>query len=233
MRTKSSTHAPRRALLTAAVAFLCNAAPVFASGSAPSPPPRQVPPPSDAPAAPPNEARAEEKEKLLRAEAELLYARGYEEVQEAKKERQAGKADAAKKKFGKALKKFEGAVDRDGAYYQAWNMVGYCARNLGDLKRAFAAYEKCLTIQPDYDEAHEYLGEAFIQSGDLAKAKIQLAWLRAHDSEEAGELAEKIAAAEGKPAPTETKAAPAEDKTPPAETKPAEASGTGEGSGSR
>jgi hypothetical protein len=30
------------------------------------------------------------------------------------------------------------------------------------LKRAFAAYEKCLSIQPDYDEAHEYLGEAYI-----------------------------------------------------------------------
>jgi tetratricopeptide (TPR) repeat protein len=80
-------------------------------------------------------------------------------------------------------------------------MVGYCARNTGDLKRAFSAYQKCLAIQPDYDEAHEYLGEAYVQSGDLAKAKIELAWLRANDSDEADELAAIIAAAQGTTAP--------------------------------
>jgi len=127
-----------------------------------------------------------------RAAAEELYAKGYAEAQEAKQLKKDGKAGDAKKKFGKAIKKFESAVDRDPAYYQAWNMVGYCSRNLGDLKRAFSAYEKCLSIKPDYDEAHEYLGEAYIQSGDLAKAKIELAWLRANDSDEADELAEKI-----------------------------------------
>jgi len=132
------------------------------------------------------------KAKAARAEAEALYAKGYAEAQEGKKLNKDGKAGDAKKKFAKAIKKFEGAVERDRAYYEAWNMLGYCARNLGDLKRAFSAYETCLLIKPDYDEAHEYLGEAYLQSGDLAKAKVELAWLRANDSDEAAELAEKI-----------------------------------------
>jgi Tfp pilus assembly protein PilF len=80
-------------------------------------------------------------------------------------------------------------------------MLGYCARKTGDLKRAFDAYQKCLTINPEYEEAHEYLGEAYVMAGNLAKAKEQLAWLKSRKSEEAEELEEAIAKAEAAPAP--------------------------------
>jgi len=183
---------PRLASLGAAFVLALTAATALASGSSPAPPPRSVPPPSEMPSSTGKEAPDSVQAKENRAAAEELYAKGYAEAQEAKQLKRDGKAGDAKKKFGKAIKKFESAVDRDPAYYQAWNMVGYCSRNLGDLKRAFSAYEKCLSIKPDYDEAHEYLGEAYIQSGDLDKAKIELAWLRANDSDEADELAEKI-----------------------------------------
>jgi len=181
-----------RAALGVAFALALVAATASASGSAPSPPPRQAPPPSEMPPADQTQPPDSTKAKAARAELEQLYAKGYDEAQEAKKLKKDGKAGDAKKKFGKAIKKFESAVERDPAYYQAWNMLGYCSRNLGDLKRAFSAYEKCLSIKPDYDEAHEYLGEAYLQSGNLDKAKVELAWLRANDSDEAGELAEKI-----------------------------------------
>ena len=134
--------------------------------------------------------------KAARSEALQLYSKGYDEAQEAKKLKKVGQDGDAKKKFGKALKKFSEATDLDPAYYQAWNMVGFCSRKSGDLKRAFAAYEKCLAIQPEYEEAHEYLGEAYLMSGDRAKAKEQLAWLVGHKSKEAGELATKIEALE-------------------------------------
>jgi tetratricopeptide (TPR) repeat protein len=130
--------------------------------------------------------------KAARAEAEKLYTKGYDMTEEAKALDKAGKTGDAKKKYGKALKQFESAVDRDNNYYQAWNMIGFCSRHSGDLQKAFAAYQKCLSIAPDYEEAHEYLGEAYLQSGDIANAKMQLAWLRARDSEEADELAEAI-----------------------------------------
>ena len=196
----------------------------WSAGSAPEPPTK-----AQEPAFPATQGKpaGEEKVTAARAQAEKLYAEGYTEVEKAKKELEtAGKEKDAEKRFAKALKKFEGALERDPAYYQAWNMVGFCARHTGDLKRAFAAYEKCLTLQPDYDEAHEYLGEAYIQSGDLAKARVELAWLRANDSDEAHELAEKNSKAEGKAAPAgESKGAPAggskEAPAAPAEERPA------------
>jgi tetratricopeptide (TPR) repeat protein len=80
-------------------------------------------------------------------------------------------------------------------------------RKTGDLKRAFAAYQTCLSINPEYEEAHEYLGEAYVQSGDLPKAKQQLAWLRSRDSDEANELEESIDKAEGKTPSAEAKEA--------------------------
>jgi tetratricopeptide (TPR) repeat protein len=206
-------------------ALLLFAAIAAASGTAPPPPPRQEPPTPSA-AVQPEQPSAEDQAKAARAEAEKLYAKGYDIAQEAKKADEVGKQKDAKKKFGKALKQFEGAVERDPAYYQAWNMMGFCSRHVGDFKRAFASYEKCLSIKPDYDEAHEYLGEAYLQTGNLDQAKVQLAWLRAHDSDEAGELAEKIEAVEHK---EQTKEKPAPT---PGEDKPAPAAASGQGSGS-
>ena len=213
-----------------AAALSLSAVIATASGTAPSPPPRQESP-TPASSTQPEQLSAEAQAKAARAEAEKLYAKGWDMSEDAKKADAAGKEKDAKKKFGKALKQFEGAVERDPAYYQAWNMVGFCSRHAGDLKRAFDAYEKCLTIKPDYDEAHEYLGEAYLKAGNLDQAKVQLAWLRAHDSDEAGELAESIEAyGKGKPAPAPTSEsdhqkppasdeqkapAPGDDKTPP------------------
>lgn len=192
MIVNQATVRPRTAALGAALLLAFAAATASGSGSAPSAPPRSVPPPNEAPASDEKQTPDSTLAKAARIEAEDLYAKGYAEAQEGKQLKKDGKAGDAKKKFGKAIKKFEGAVQRDPAYYEAWNMVGYCSRNLGDLKRAFSAYEKCLSIKPDYAEAHEYRGEAYLQSGDLAKAKVELAWLRANDSDEADELAEKV-----------------------------------------
>jgi Flp pilus assembly protein TadD len=136
-----------------------------------------------------------------RADAEKAYAKGWEISEDAKKELAAGKSDSAKKKFGKALKRFKEATDYDPSYFEAWNMVGFCSRKSGDLKGSFAAYMKCLEIEPEYAQAHEYLGEAYLMTGDLAKAKEQLMWLVARKSEQAGELATKIESFEKNGAP--------------------------------
>jgi len=55
------------------------------------------------------------------------------------------------------------------------NWVGYSHRKLGNTDQAIGFYTKALTIAPDFTPAHEYLGEAYIQAHDLAKAKVQLA----------------------------------------------------------
>jgi len=132
-----------------------------------------------------------------KAEAEKAYAKGWAISQEAKQELSAGKSDSAKKKFGKALKKFKEATEIDPAYYQAWNMVGFCSRKSGDLKHSFEAYAKCIEIEPEYAPAHEYLGEAYLMKGDVPKAKEQLLWLVARKAtDEVNTLTQSIEAHE-------------------------------------
>ncbi|MGH7681080.1 MAG: tetratricopeptide repeat protein [Candidatus Eiseniibacteriota bacterium] len=191
---RSTTLRPISAMLQVPLALLACAATVSLASAMPSPPPKQQQPSSGMPASSQPAAADDDSAaiKAARAEAEKLYTKGYELSEEAKALDKAGKPGDAKKKYGKALKQFEGAVERDPNYYQAWNMVGFCSRHSGDLKKAFASYEKCLAIAPDYEEAHEYLGEAYLQAGDIANAKMQLAWLHARGSDEAEELEEAI-----------------------------------------
>lgn len=131
-----------------------------------------------------------------RTSAEKRYKEGYALASEATKDLAAGRPELARKKFGKARKLFERATQLDARYYQAWNMLGFCARQCGDLKAAFAAYGTCLEIEPEYEEAHEYLGETYLKAGEIQKAKAELAWLRSRKSKEADALARKIARAE-------------------------------------
>lgn len=153
-----------------------------------------------------SKAPADSTVSAARAEAEKVYAQGWDISEQAKKDEKAGKTDSAAKKFCKARKKYEVAASIDSTYYQAWNMIGYCARHCGDLSASMNAYMKCLAINPDYEEMHEYLGELYIQMGDLEKARAQLAWLEERKSAEAKDLAEKIEAAEkGTAAPAGTK----------------------------
>jgi tetratricopeptide (TPR) repeat protein len=186
---------------TASVVLACAVA--SSATAAPSPPPRQEPPP------PPTSTNssllgdtltASSAKSAARIQAEAYYAAGYKDVEKAKKDKEAGKANDAKKRFGKARGKFEEAVKLDPDYFEAWNMLGFSARQSGDLKASFAAYDKCLAIKPDYDEAHEYRGEAYLMNGQIDLAKQELAWLKAEGSDEAEELAEAIEKVEGKKA---------------------------------
>ena len=55
--------------------------------------------------------------------------------------------------------------------------MGYASRKLGDYDKSFNAYDKCLAIKPDLAAAHEYLGEAYLEKGQLDKSREQLAIL--------------------------------------------------------
>ncbi|HEX7078564.1 MAG TPA: tetratricopeptide repeat protein [Candidatus Eisenbacteria bacterium] len=131
-----------------------------------------------------------------RGRAEALYAKGYDETRDATRLASSGKAKDARKKYSKALDRFEEAVRLDANYFEAWNMVGYCARQTGDLKRSFDAYDRCLALNPDYEAAHEYRGEAYLMGGEIDKAKEELEWLRARQSAEAKTLEAAIQSAE-------------------------------------
>jgi Tfp pilus assembly protein PilF len=59
------------------------------------------------------------------------------------------------------------------------NMYAYSLRKGAnpDMKLVFFHYEEALRINPKHRGAHEYIGEAYLQTGDLAKAKEHLAAL--------------------------------------------------------
>src|SRR5437867_1302034 len=112
-----------------------------------------------------------------RQEAERLYGDAYNDVAKAKKDLADGKTKNLEKKFKKALERGERAVELDSTYHEAWNLVGYCARNLKLYDKSLAAYQRALTIKPDFAAAREYLGETYLEMGQPDKAREQLAWL--------------------------------------------------------
>jgi len=54
-------------------------------------------------------------------------------------------------------------------------MVGFSLRKLGRLDEAMVSYRRVLAAYPERTTTRQYLGEAFLQMGEPAKAKEQLA----------------------------------------------------------
>jgi tetratricopeptide (TPR) repeat protein len=192
------THPARLATAALALAIVLPSSFCLASGTPPSSTPRAQEPASSPSLLPgKSDAKSDSMEAAaLHARVIQLYRKGFYLTLEGKADLKAGKEKDAKKKFEKALKIFDQVTKLDPTHYESWNMVGFTARKTGDLKRAFPAYEKAIALNPEYEEAHEYLGEAYIMAGNMAKAKEQLAWLKAKGGEEAAELEEAIQAAE-------------------------------------
>ena len=58
-----------------------------------------------------------------------------------------------------------------------FNLLGYSYRNLKRLDEALGAYRKALNLDPDHRGAHEYIGMAYLQLGQMDKARQHLSAL--------------------------------------------------------
>jgi len=58
-----------------------------------------------------------------------------------------------------------------------FNLLGYSLRNQKKYDESLVSYKQALTLDPKHKGAHEYLGIAYIQMGQLDKAKEHLASL--------------------------------------------------------
>jgi len=175
---------PIQQLLSAAAlaaASLVVTVPVLAAtGGAPQP---STPPSSTQPRDP------ESAQMSAREEAERFYADAYGDIEKAKKDLAKGNEKNALKKFKRALERSQRALELDKEYFEAWNLLGYSQRKLGDLGQALTAYGTCLKLNPRYVPAREYLGEAYVELGKIDLAKEQLAMLKKLEAEaEAKEL---------------------------------------------
>src|SRR5579864_1250352 len=61
---------------------------------------------------------------------------------------------------------------------EALNYRGYATRHLGRLDEGIGYYLKSVELDPKYAQVREYLGEAYVIRGDMAKAQEQLAVIK-------------------------------------------------------
>ncbi|MEO8038719.1 MAG: tetratricopeptide repeat protein [Betaproteobacteria bacterium] len=59
----------------------------------------------------------------------------------------------------------------------AYNWLGFAQRKQGNYDAAFKAYREALRLDPDSKSVHEYIGEAYLATNQLAKAEEHLAEL--------------------------------------------------------
>ena len=57
---------------------------------------------------------------------------------------------------------------------KALNYRGYATRKLGRVDEGIAYYRKSVALDPRYAQVREYLGEAYVIKGDIARANAQL-----------------------------------------------------------
>ncbi|RUM09365.1 tetratricopeptide repeat protein [Rhizobium chutanense] len=76
-----------------------------------------------------------------------------------------------------ALAELRGLAE-DNQQADVYNLMGYTLRKTGDYKTSLTYYTKALELQPDHKAAREYLGELFVETGEIAKAEEQVASLK-------------------------------------------------------
>jgi tetratricopeptide (TPR) repeat protein len=86
-------------------------------------------------------------------------------------EKAAKAQDKAHQAYSKALEQFIDAVAKQPTMYQAWNYIGFANRHLGNYDDSLSAYAKALELNPDYPDAIEYRGEAYLGLNRIDDAK--------------------------------------------------------------
>src|SRR5437588_8673278 len=59
-----------------------------------------------------------------------------------------------------------------------YNLMGFSLRKTGDQKQAFTFYRKALDFDPQHKGALEYLGELYVETGQIDKARENVAQLK-------------------------------------------------------
>src|SRR2546421_9811769 len=82
-----------------------------------------------------------------------------------------------------------------------YNLMGFSLRKTGDQKQAYTFYRKALDFDPQHKAALDYLGELYVDTGQIEKARenaVQLKRLCPAGCEELADLEEAIAHAQPK-----------------------------------
>jgi len=88
------------------------------------------------------------------------------------------KIKKAEKLYSQAFKKLEQALSSDKDNPDILNYMGYTSRKVGNFDQAEKFYLKGLSIKPDHNGINEYLGELYVQTNRIDKAKERLEVLK-------------------------------------------------------
>ncbi len=80
-------------------------------------------------------------------------------------------------RFDQAIEKLDQALEKSPEDADILNLMAYSQRKLKRYDVALVYYQKALSIEPDHRGANEYLGELYLQLGQLDKARERLAIL--------------------------------------------------------
>jgi tetratricopeptide (TPR) repeat protein len=111
------------------------------------------------------------------------------------------RASIKAKDFKAALTELNGIIDRNVQHADVYNLYAFSLRKTGDYAKALTFYKKALDFDANHKSAHEYLGELYVDTGQLAEAREHLATLERlcpQGCEERDDLAQAIAAARPK-----------------------------------
>jgi len=86
------------------------------------------------------------------------------------------RAKIAARNYAAALAELRDLAE-DTQQADVYNLMGYTLRKTGDFQTSLTYYTKALELQPDHKAAREYLGELYVETGNLDKAREQLAAL--------------------------------------------------------
>jgi len=106
------------------------------------------------------------------------------------------RAEINAKDYSAAFSGLNGLIDQGVKHPDVYNLLGYSLRKSGDRKTALTFYQKALEFDPDHKGALEYLGELYVEMGDMAKAQENVARLEQlcpQGCEELSDLKEAIA----------------------------------------
>ena len=90
----------------------------------------------------------------------------------------AGKRAVEKSDWAQAARLFKRAEMRHPDHADLHNILGFSYRNLKQYEAAFKHYRRAIEIDPRHRGAHEYIGETYLMTGNLAGAETHLAALK-------------------------------------------------------
>ena len=94
-----------------------------------------------------------------------------------------------------AAEAFRDATRADPESFEAQRQLAIALHRMGDAQAALKPYERALALDPDHEQTRFNLALALAQVGRAGDARVQLARLKAQDSELAADLEARLESA--------------------------------------